>query len=176
LERDAILCLTDVAAMLSCSVEEATALLESWRVPALRLPSGSHRFMLGSVLDAVRSALTPYKGERAECPPHIEPGAIRRAWERWVLSRGHQVMSGLGEEWRSWVRMMVDEGMPPKDFFELAREERLEMIRRVNAGSGHLPFTENGDPLADPATPQCVSATTRVLGRHPTRKCFEKAG
>lgn len=149
-------------------------LLEAWKVPALRLPSGSYRFMLCSVLEAVRMALTPYKAERPQVSRENGSTAIRRAWERWVLSRGHQVMSKLGEEWRNWVQLMVDESMPPKEFFELSRPERRRLIQRVNAGSG-LPFTDNGDPLVEPVTPNCVSATTRVLGRHPTRKCFEKA-
>ncbi len=61
--EDHILCITDVAQLLSCSVPEATAFLEGAGVPALHLPSGSVRFLTSSVLEAIRGELKPYKNE-----------------------------------------------------------------------------------------------------------------
>ncbi len=166
---ESVLSISDVAQLLSCSVDDAMGFLEQEAVPALNLPSGSYRFLASSVLEAVRKSLRPYTRAKAE---KLEED-ITRAWEGWVVSRGDQVVKNLNGEWRAWVCLMCAERTMPDEFFNMELKRRRKLVAKIGSMAKALPFNISGEPDPAPALPQCVSTTTRIRGSFTGRKAFE---
>lgn len=167
---DRLLCLTDVARLLMCGVEEARDWLARAKVPCLTLPGGGSRFLTSSVLDAVRADLAPY----AYTAPQRDAGEeIARGWERWVISKGEQAIAKLDEDWSEWVKKMADLKMMPEDYFVLPREKRKELVRSVQKHPDSLPFTEDAAAIESPPHHAALTTTTRVRGSFVGRKAFE---
>lgn len=173
---DRILCLTDVAAWLMCSVEEARDFLTQSKVPCLKLPSGSQRFLLSVVLDAVRMSQVPFEPNG----PNLNTNAraegndrIARDWERWVLGKGYQTLSTLGEDGSAWVTLMVSLEMTPDVNFALPKSERRKLVDSVQKRPNSLPFSEDAYEAGNPPAHKILTTTTRIRGTLLGRKVFE---
>lgn len=167
---DRLLCLTDVARLMMCGVEEARDWLARTKVPCLTLPAGGHRFLLSSVLDSIRSQLAPY----TYAAPQRDAGEeIARAWESWVIGKGEQAIAKLNEDWSEWMKKMGDLKMMPEDYFGLPKEKRKQLVRAVQKHPDSLPFTEDAAAIESPPHHASLTTTTRVRGSFLGRKAFE---
>ncbi|MCZ7648667.1 MAG: hypothetical protein M5U26_25985 [Planctomycetota bacterium] len=171
---DQVLTLTDVARLLSCSVEDARAFLTRAQVPALCLPSGSHRFLASAVFEAIRRCMQPYQESpvRAEAPSSREV-EVERAWTQWAQARGEEACRKLGRSWRSWLQLMLEANLTPERFFKLGLEDRKELLAGIRKATGSQPFDETGVFCA-PGEEELATRATRVLrGGTMSRKLFE---
>lgn len=173
---DRILCLTDVAAWLMCSVEEARDFLAQSKVPCLKLPSGSQRFLLSVILDAVRRSQVPFESYRLNPDANARAKGtdrIARDWERWVLEKGDQTLSTLSEDWSAWVTLMASLEMTPDGYFALPKSERRKLVDSVQRRPNSLPFSEDANEGGNPPAHKILTTTTRVRGSLLGRKAFE---
>lgn len=170
-----ILCLTDVAAWLMCSVEEARDFLVHARVPCLRLPRGSQRFLLSTILSAVRMRQEPFECEMK--PIDFEAAGddgIARAWEHWALENGDRATSIQSEDWSAWIELMVNLGETPDGYFALPKADRRKLVESIRKHPNSLNFADDGCETGNQPTHKTHMTTTRALGSFLGRKVFER--
>ncbi|MBI3828440.1 MAG: hypothetical protein HY291_02930 [Planctomycetes bacterium] len=163
---DRIMGLSEVAAFLSCSHEDARRFLTSTHVPCFRLESGGYRFLYSNLIHALKENSRPFDEESRRSNEVVE------AWEFWLSARSSDVSKDLGVNWKSWLQLMAEQRIMPEEFQHFELDRKKDLLNRVKGN--HSPALLDGPAASRPAAANPKStAITTVRGRFAERKSFE---